>query len=862
MGDVYRARDARLGRDVAIKALSSHIAADPDAVMRFEREARTLASLNHPNIAAIYGVEDNGDQPALVLEFVEGETLADRLVRGPLQFPEAIACAAQIADALDVAHEAGIVHRDLKPANIKITDDRRVKVLDFGLAKAVALAAGDSPDLDPVNSPTITVRGTRHGVILGTAAYMSPEQARGKRIDKRTDIWAFGCVLYEMLTGQRAFKGETTSDIIAAIIERSPELDRLPRSTPPHLRRIIERCLEKDPRRRARDIADLRVEIEQAEGVPVVAPRRAWIPVAVSAAVTVAALGMAGMVWRGRAEPAPPASPIEFTVAAPAGYQLLAVPGIPSPDGSRIAFLASDDKNVSSVFVRPLDAAVSRRLEGTDGTSNVPVWSPDGRSIAFFASGVWKRVSADGGAPVTIVADVLANLGASWGPGDLFLFAPANRTSLARIQVTGGALQPVTALDTAKDNSHRWPTLLPDGLHYLFTVRSDSPERLGIKLGVLGSAEMRSLVNVASQAIYAQPGWLLYATPDEVLMAQRLDPATFSIQGTPQPVVGPVRYNGPSFSGVFHASVDGRVLTYVPSVRAASTLEWFDRTGKPLGRVGPERDYRGMRLSPDGRQVAVELADPQVGTRDLWIVDTSTQALSRFTSHAATDWRAVFAPDGSEIAFASDRAGVSSLFRGSTRSPGSETAVHRSSEGGAFPMDWSPDGASLLITHDDRNGRPSGVSLVPVSGGAESIVIANERVATPRLSPDGTRIAFVGPGTTETDVYVLSIADKERIRISTDGGSNPSWGAGGRELFFVNNGGEIMRAVIDGKTQVGRPEVLFRPCAALGRSFSRGIADDLIDVVADGTRFLAVCDAPGTIPPDINVIVNWQSRLK
>jgi eukaryotic-like serine/threonine-protein kinase len=860
MGEVYRARDSRLGRDIAIKILSPHIAADADALARFDREARALASLNHPNIAAIYGVEDNGTQPALILELVTGTTLAARIARGPLAIGDTIAYAEQIAEALDVAHESGIVHRDLKPGNIVITDDGRVKVLDFGLAKAIAAAAGDSPDLDPANSPTITFRGTQHGVILGTAAYMSPEQARGKRIDKRTDIWAFGCVLYEMLTGTRAFSGETTSDVIAAILERAPDLNRLPHATPPHLRRVVERCLEKDPKRRARDIADVRSDLGRDEPAP--PARRSWVLVGVSTLIAGVAIGVAGLLWSWRTVAVAPSAPIEFTLTAPAGYALLSVAGIPSPDGSRIAFLARDDKSVPSIFVRALDAAASRRLEGTEGTESVPVWSPDGRAIAFFVSGVWKRVPVDGGPPVTIVANVVANLGASWGAGDLFLVAPANRTSLARVQVTGGSLQPVTTLDTAKDNSHRWPTLLPDGRHYLFTVRSDSPERLGIKLGALDSTEVRSLVNVASQGVFAQPGWLLYVTPDEVLMAQRLDPASSGVEGAPQPVVGPVRYNGPSFQGAFYGSVDGRVVTYIPSVRGASTLEWFDRTGKALGQVGPARDYRGLRLSRDGRQIAVELADPQVGTRDLWTIDTSTQALTRFTSHPATDWRAVFAPDGSAIAFASDRAGVSTVFRGSTRSPGPETPLHRAAEGGAFPMDWSRDGKSLLVTHDDKDGRPSAVALVPVGGGAQSVVIANEPAVTPRLSPDGTRIAFVGIGAGGPEVYMMSIADKERIPISTDGGRNPSWSADGRELFFLNRGFAIMRAVIDGKTLVGRPEVLFRPCDALGRSFSGGVTDDAYDVTADGARFLAVCDAPGTVPSAINVIVNWQGRLK
>src|SRR5689334_19808609 len=317
MGEVYRARDTRLGRDVAIKVLSPQIAADADALMRFEREARALASLNHPNIAAIYGVEDNGAQPALILELVDGDTLADRIATGPIAVDDAIAIAKQIADALDVAHEAGIVHRDLKPGNIKITSDGRIKVLDFGLAKAIAAAGGESSDSDPANSPTITVHGTQHGVILGTAAYMSPEQARGKRIDKRTDIWAFGCVFFEMLTGQRAFGGETTSDVIAAIIERRPDLNLLPRSTTPHVRRVLERCLEKDPKRRARDIADVRAELD-ASAAASVTPRRSLLIPAI-ALVAVIAVIAAIALWRSRPLPVAPPAPIEFTSGAPPG---------------------------------------------------------------------------------------------------------------------------------------------------------------------------------------------------------------------------------------------------------------------------------------------------------------------------------------------------------------------------------------------------------------------------------------------------------------------------------------------------------------------------------------------------------------
>ncbi len=864
MGEVYRARDARLGRDVAIKVLSPQIAADANALMRFEREARALAALNHPNIGAIYGVADHDGQPALILELVEGETLADHTAAGPLPIDTAIGYARQIAEALDVAHEAGIVHRDLKPGNIKITDDGRIKVLDFGLAKAIAVAAGELPDLDPANSPTITVHGTRHGAILGTAAYMSPEQARGKRIDKRSDIWAFGCVLFEMLTGTRAFNGETTSDVIAAIIERAPDLALLPRATPPHVRRIIARCLEKDPKRRARDIADVRVELDaqaapQAEARP--RPKLAMIAFAL---VAIAALAGAATAWRWRPLPAPSASAIEFTFGAPGGYALVPVPGIPSPDGSRIAFLARDEKNVSSVFVRPLDAAASRRVEGTEGVINAPVWSPDGRSLAFFVGGIWKRIPADGGPPVTIVSGLGANLGASWGGDDQLLLAPANRTALSRVAASGGSLQPVTTLDTAKDNSHRWPFLLPDGRHFLFTVRSDSPERLGVKLGTLGSTDMRGLINVASSAVYAEPGWLLFMTPDEVLMAQRLDPSTWMLQGGPQPVTGPVRYNGPSFYGSFHASSNGRVVTYIPAVRAGSTLEWFDRTGKSLGRVGPERAYGGMRLSPDGRRVAVELADPQVGTRELWMVDVATNALTRFTSHPATDWRAVFSPDGTSVTFASDRAGVSTAFRAGIASPGAETKLYEIADSGVFPMAWSADGKDLFLAVDRPDGRSRQVMKLAVDSGSAVTLMASDPGdgMMPRVSPQGDRIAFASREGGAIEVYVFSIRDGQRVRVSTEGGSNPVWGPDGKELFFQSPRGEMMRAVLNGTGAPSRPETMFRLCASVNRAYTAAATDIAYDISADGTRFLAICQPEDVVPSAIHVIVNWQAKLK
>jgi Tol biopolymer transport system component len=570
------------------------------------------------------------------------------------------------------------------------------------------------------------------------------------------------------------------------------------------------------------------------------------------------------VLWRSRPEPGAAPPTIELAITAPPGYVLEPVQGSPSPDGRYVAFVARDEKRVDAIFVRSLDAAASRRIDGTDGATTPPVWSPDGRSIAFFAGGVWKRVGIDGGTPITIVANIGANLGASWGPGDVFLLSPANRTSLFKVPVDGGKLQPVTTLNTDNENSHRWPMVLPDGRHYLFTVRSDTPDRLGIKLGALDSTEARSLVNVASQGLYAQPGWLLFETPDQVLMAQPLDPATWTLRGSPRPIVGPVRYTGSSFRGSFDVSLGGNVLTYLAAPRSASTLEWFDRTGKPLGRIGPERDYRSARLSRDGKLITVELPDPQIGTRDLWLMDAATQSLSRLTTNPATDWRGVISPNGKTVVYASDRAGPSSIFRTSLAAPGNDELVLRVPDAGAFPTDWSADGSHLFAMVDDVTSRPRRFLMVPASGGPAVPLLdgGQKLLIMPRVSPDGYRLAYSSSDGGPAELYVTSFRDRTRVLVWSGGGSNPVWGPDGNELFFVNLSSELMRATFSGGTLSGRPQVLFRPCESVGRTYTRSATEWNYDVSADGTRFLVICDPSDSLPSAINVVVNWQSKLK
>jgi Tol biopolymer transport system component len=861
MGEVYRARDARLGRDVAIKVLSPSIAADTDGLMRFEREARLLASLNHPNIAAIYGVEDGAGHPALILELVEGETLADRIARGPIPIAEALTYARQIADALDTAHEAGIVHRDLKPANIKITEGGTIKVLDFGLAKAIAAAATPLTAVDPSRSPTVTVHGTKHGVILGTVAYMSPEQARGKPIDKRTDIWAFGCVLFEMLTGRMTFSGETTSDVIAAIIERAPDWSKLPASTPAHIRRVIERCLEKDPKRRARDIADVRAELEGPHhgmaAPPRPQPRLAWLATGAVIVASIAAFAVGRTLWRPL--PAPPGT--EFTVVPPDG-STLANAAVPSPDGRQLAFIVRDGTGAGSIWVRPIADLKAVPLPGTEGVAGQLIWSPDSRSIGFFAAGRLKTIPANGG-PVVIVCPMTSHLGATWGPDDVILLSPVNRTSIHRVPATGGTPEPVTTLDTTRENSHRWPHFLPDGRNFVYTVRTDSAANNAIYLSSLDGGAPTRLFAAQSNAIYVDPGYLLHVR-DGTLLAQPFNPRSLKLTGSPRPVAAAVWQEMPSAAAGFNASTDGSVLSYRRGDDRAVRLTWFDRTGRNLGTLGPSAPYQAVNLSPDGRRAAVDMVDVDHGTRDVWIVEPAG-TLRRFTSHTATDWMAVWSPDGASLAFASDRLGHSSVFRAPADGSAPEQLLFRGASG-AFPDDWAPGGRQVLIHMDGSRGEPFRSSyLVPLDGGKPvSLLEASFPVTYLRFSPDGGRVAYHSPETGEHEIYVMSLADRRRIRISTEGGLLPTWTRGGRELLYVNARREIMSVAMAANGLEAQPPIrLFAPCGNTDPPsiFIVGPNFRAFSAVTDGSRVLALCASDQTASGSTVVSVNWQAKL-
>ena len=746
MGEVYRARDTKLGREVAIKILPTEFTRSPERLARFEREARMLAALNHPHVAAIYGVEEGEGLQAIVMELVEGDTLADRLLLGPVPIAEALAIARQIADALDAAHEKGIVHRDLKPANIKVTPGGVVKVLDFGLAKATA-SDGSTPDL--TQSPTVTADGTREGVVLGTAAYMSPEQARGRPVDKRTDIWAFGCVVYEILTGRRPFARDTTSDTIAAILERDVDFTALPSTTPPAITRLLQRCLEKDARRRLRDIGDARVELElpapdrehenrSAKARPVSTMARRWIWPA--AAVLSAGLVTTGL-WLTRRDTVRSGDPSQFTLSIEdqAGASVGVFPK-PSPDGRYFAFVGGKLGEPASLWIRALDAVESQSLPGTEGAS-WPVWSSDSRWVAFYADGKVKKISASGGPPQTI-AEVAGFQDPAWGARGDLIFRTSNRTALFRIREGGGPPEPVTMLDQSRgENSHRGAVFLPDGQTFLFTSRCGERDNNALYVASLDSRIVKRLMPVQSVVRYVQassggPGTILYHR-DGGLVARRFDADTQELSGDPVPVIDKVEYGAAGLGLSFEASRDGRVAVLRRYSVEQTRLTWFARTGEITGTLGEPGEYLQPRISPDGSRVAFTRPDDRTGNRDVWYMEIARAVSSRLTTHVANDWFPVWSPDGRQLLFGSDRDGGTAMRP--VLKQALDTASEESPLSGADdePYDWSRDGKWIAYKYGD-------VMVAPVSGGGKTFpFLATSFIeGAARFSPDGKWIAY------------------------------------------------------------------------------------------------------------------------
>jgi serine/threonine-protein kinase len=883
MGEVYRARDTRLGRDVAIKILPRAFTADADRLARFEREARVLASLNHPHIAAIYGIEDaptdaGGQARALVLELVEGETLAGRIGRSGskgLPIKEALDIARQIVDALDAAHEKGIVHRDLKPANIKIAPQGIVKVLDFGLAKLEAGGA-DKAGGEFTEAPTITVDDTREGLVVGTAAYMSPEQARGQAVDKRTDIWAFGCVLYEMLTGRSPFARSTTSDTIAAVLDRDPAWDALPSTVPPAVHRLLRLCLEKDPARRLRDAGDIRIEIDDAlanktpeslSNRPAASrPIVKWLALV---AVVVAAVS-ASWRWINSSREADSASEqraSRFSIQFPPDSPMIGGIGVGSqialsPDGGSLVFTARAVEGINYLYLRRLDQLESRRIPGTEGAVD-PFFSTDGEWVGFFAGRKLMRVALSGGPPQTIceLDTPAAGSGATWSSDGTILFAKTG-AGLWRVPSAGGVPTAVTRLNDRETN-HAWPEVLPGGKAVLFDVQTDSGGSQ-IYAQSLETGERRA-IGPGVGAHYLTSGHVVYGVGSS-LFAVPFDAARLQITGTPARVVDNIfSKRGAGAGAVLQAAISRTgALVFIPATPPLETLVWVDRIGNERALNLPSRSYVQPRLAPDEHRLAVMIAREDASL-DVWLWDLSRETLSRLTDDGGHNYL-LWTPDGHRLSFLSNSGPIASGSRGTItwkRVDDSSAAVETLLTGqtAGAPLSWTPDGRILAFVNLHPVTRQD-IWILALDGKAQPRPFLQTRFAEggPAFSPDGRWLAYVSDESGRSEVYVQPFPGPgEKIAVSTDGGYEITWPRRGHELFYRSGDSMMAVDVTTGATfTAGKPRRLF------DRRFERSTAVwPNYDVTADGQRFIMVKSAEEfTSPRQMTVVLNWDQELK
>ena len=879
MGEVYRATDTRLNRTVAVKVLPAQFSQKPEALERFQREARAISQLSHANICQLYDLGEQDGVHYIVMEYLEGETLATRLAKGRLPVEQVLRYGAEIADGLDAAHRTGVVHRDLKPGNIMLTRSG-AKLLDFGLAKsAPPLAAGTSGLSVTLTTPHISTPLTAEGTVIGTYQYMSPEQLEGKEADARSDIFSFGSLLYEMATGKRAFEGKSQVSVASAILEKDPE----PVSThqplaPPALQSVVQGALMKDPNSRWQSAADIARQLRwistsqsapiatsPAHSVPRLRERSLW---ALLVAALLIALGWLTLGTR------PHPRVVRASLTPPPGETFdfmgdFSGPPVLSPDGTRVAFTARGPKEVDSIWVRKLDAVSSEKLAGTEG-AYTPFWSADGKSLGFFADGKLKKISATGG-PVSTLADAPNARGGAWNKDNIILYAPDYRDCLWRVNASGGTPVRVTNVDPAKHTTHRWPSFLPDGNHFLYFATNHSggrPEDNGVYFGSLDSGSSRMVLATDAAGLYSS-GYLLFHQ-QTVLLAQKFDPARGTVSGDPLTAANEVENDAGTFHTIFTVAGDGTLL-YEPGTNTLGNidLQWMDRDGKIIGRAAESGSYKGGRLSPDGKRLAVPIGDPAAS---IWVLDLDHGTRTRVTFEGGNNPRMPsWSANGERIVYSVPLGATigsgASLHAKAASGEGGEEVVLQMKEPDGSPVtlywpQWSSDGHYLLYVHQSG---PTGAAIwaSPTTGDAKPLVVVNPqppsgRVLYLRLSNDSHWLAYSASDGNREEVYVTSFPDGSgRWQISTEGGTFPVWRADGKEIYYIGFDGNLHAVEVrsqGGKFEVGKGQPLFK----LRNTFPTG---QPFDVSPDGKRFLVQADPEGSTSP-MMLVLNWTAELK
>ncbi len=864
MGEVYKAHDSRLDREVAIKVLPSELSSDEERLRRFEQEAKATSALNHPNILTVYDIGEHDGSPFIVAELLEGEELRERLDEGSIPLRKVTEYAQQIVSGLSAAHEKGIVHRDLKPENLFITKDDRVKILDFGLAKL------REPDANIHGSEDATRRAlTNPGVVMGTVGYMSPEQVRGQQTDHRSDIFSFGLILYEMITGRRAFQEESLAETMSAIVKEEPaEMTESNPNISPSLERIVRRCLEKKPDRRFQSTADLGFALESLSAptsssgsnlttaVSAIGPeteRSPWINRILAAVALLAIVGcvVLGVMYIRR--PVPDERPVSFALSIPDTASEIAHPVI-SPDGRTIVYVATVEGK-RNLYIRAMDSMTEQRLNATDDASS-PFWSPDSRYIGFFASGKLKKADLAGGG-TQILCDAATGTGGSWNRAGVIIFGERFK-GLKRVLAAGGEAALIIPLDESLRETEVWhPSFLPDGHHFFYYIWHDASKNTEIFVASIDGEAIRLILKNDSNVSYVAPGYLLFAR-ESTLMAQPFDVAKLQLSGDPFPVTEDISFSGGEGYSNFSVSENG-TMVYLRGNFGQRQLTWFDRQGKSISPVGPPGDYNNLALSPDGKRVATTRVID--GNSDIWVIDVARGLPVRFTFGASTDDDPAWSSDGSSILFTSDKDGAPRrIYRKIASGAGNEEPIGDAvgvNDGG---IDWSADGKNVIY---EKIGEKTAGDLwiMPVTGEAKPFLLLQSEFAEfqGHFSPDGRWFAYVSDESGRPEVYVQSFPHAGgKWQVSTGGGAQPHWRRDGKELFYISADRKLMAVSVklDGGFESGAPSPLFTT------QVSGFASPDRYDVSPDGQRFLINSAVGETSKTPINVVLNWTSTLK